>query len=482
MSSRFNDDIINLNKNRPSNESQGKYISLMKLKKILNNIDTVSQTNDITTPSIQQHIQPSTMQTQSSQQQPLIQPPMHPIVLQSPIQGPYGYQQPMTMPTLISGFPQVQNNMELSSNARMEIQNMIDRQSEITEKNIKEYVTINSEKIVSYVKELLQYNQTVEKANRLKEEEQKKLEQKAAEANNSSNRLLSVVPESITSAFNKIKNAIGSNQTQQQPAASPTNTVSNTDATNQSSKLQQQEPQAQSNINTNLNTNTTSSNNQTNTSTNTPTNTTTNTTTNTPTNTTTNTTTNTPTNTTSNVINTQSDVTTNTESSRLYLNNNIPENPQNKTSQQPINTENNTIDEDLNRENSNVKPLTTSSTEPESPFKPSNSNNNTLNNTLNKNTPSDGPKFDYNAAQNEINQINERKKQQLAEEQLNRFNTEMENLGITHNTNNVKKIQKGGMLSLNKNDANKRNISKKKNFKKNSNNNKFKGKSKKLRS
>ncbi len=379
MSSRFNDDYL-------TPESNNKYISLMKLKKLLNKLDTTSETN-------QQPIQPLQPQPLQPLQQQFQQPPMT-MAYQAPAPV-FGFQQPVQ-----SIYPQ--NTMELSSNARMEIQNMIDRQAEITEKNMKEYVTLNSEKLVSYIKELLQYNQTVEKANRLREEETKK----QTEAANTTNSILSVVPDSITSAFNKIKNAV-----------SPNTTTSTTPPTQTNQPI----------IPTPVNNTTTQAPN--NTTTQAPNNTTiqaANTTT--PSNQPQQTQTIQPTE-----INTvaNNNTSTPTSSSRLSLNNHTP----------TINTENNTIDEDLDvntntqtiKPPSNPSPLTTSVM--------TNNNTNTHNNNNNK--PKDvygsdpmAPKFDYNAAENELN---EKKKQALAQEQLNRVNSEMENLGF------MKSGMKGGM-------------------------------------
>jgi hypothetical protein len=374
MSSRFYENQPQTQQHKELDiNSNGKYISLMKLKKLLNNLDTT--TYESHPPQTQQITQPQIMQ--------------QPIVLQPQIPTQYGYQ---TLPI------QTQNNMELSSNARMEIQNMIDRQAEITEKNIKEYVTLNSEKLVSYIKELLQYNQTVEKANRLKEEQKKEA---SAAASNSNNGLLSVMPESITSAFNTIKNAISTNTKTTPPTPTP---PTPSPPTPTPSPTPPSKPTTNTNQTAEINS--------------TPHNTTTS---------------NQAINTVHENNNLPQLPSENLQTSRLSLNNGQP-----KAAFQPVNTENNTIDEDL----------ITNSTQPQNTTALPIQNNINIEHKTSQETNhlNDGraPRFDYNAAENELN---EKKKKALAQEQLNRVNSEIENLGF----------MKGGM----KNDEKKKRSQKK---------------------
>jgi hypothetical protein len=170
-------------------------------------------------PHIQSYSQP--------QQYPSAYPPQQ-MIPQMPMMYP---QQAIPMGSV---YPSSQS--ELSNTEREDIRRMIYKSNEELEANLKDFIRSNEKKFLEYLKELINYQSTVKKAEEIQETETEKEIAESTPA--SSNQLIDSmknIPSALSGAFTSMKNTVSQvvntansvitgkgSSTQQTPTATPT--------------------------------------------------------------------------------------------------------------------------------------------------------------------------------------------------------------------------------------------------------------------
>ena len=152
-----------------------------------------------------------------------LQNPPHPSVQQPPqtipIQQAVPIMMPYPAPTQQMPYhqmpyqpPQQTPQGNLNFIDREEIRSMISRYSEDTENLLKNYVKANNEKMIKYVKEMLEYKQTMNSLVKAAQEEDVEEEPEEAPQNNTAAPIINAInsiPKQIGSVFKSVSGAVG---------------------------------------------------------------------------------------------------------------------------------------------------------------------------------------------------------------------------------------------------------------------------------
>jgi hypothetical protein len=192
--------VANNNEDEKKIYTNADLVRLLKLSKLVNKNENNLQNPPH--PSIQQSPQIIPIQQAPIQMMPYPQQP----TMMYPPQQPMMYP-PQTQPQ------QTQGNLNFID--REEIRSMISRYSEDTETLLKNYVKANNEKMIKYVKEMLEYKQTMNSLVRAAEAENQTEENNTTEESNQNNtaapiiNAINSIPKQLGSVFKSVSGAVG---------------------------------------------------------------------------------------------------------------------------------------------------------------------------------------------------------------------------------------------------------------------------------
>jgi len=131
--------------------------------------------------------------------------PPPPIQQYAPVTQPMMPQQPMY------GYGgQMYQTSELTRDERDEIRRMIYKSNEELEANLKDFIRSNEKKFLEYLKELIQYKETVKKAEEIQEDEkQKEIAESQPQSSNQIIDTMKNIPSSIGGLFSNVTKTIG---------------------------------------------------------------------------------------------------------------------------------------------------------------------------------------------------------------------------------------------------------------------------------
>jgi hypothetical protein len=229
---------MNTNEDEKKIYTNADLVRLLKLSKLVNKNENNLQNPPH--PSIQQSPQIIPIQQAPIQMMPY---PQQPTMMYQP-------QQPMMYPPQPQPQPQ-QTQGNLNFIDREEIRSMISRYSEDTETLLKNYVKANNEKMIKYVKEMLEYKQTMNSLVRAAEAENQTEENNTTEESNQNNtaapiiNAINSIPKQLGSVFKSVSGAVGNvvnsaNQTILGKKPENTNTNTNTTTTPENSNNEKQ--------------------------------------------------------------------------------------------------------------------------------------------------------------------------------------------------------------------------------------------------
>ena len=227
---------VNNNEDEKKIYTNADLVRLLKLSKLVNKNENNLQNPPH--PSIQQSpqiipIQQAPIQMMPYPQQPTMMYPPQPAMMYPP--------QPQQQPQ------QTQGNLNFID--REEIRSMISRYSEDTETLLKNYVKANNEKMIKYVKEMLEYKQTMNSLVRAAETENQTEENNTTEESNQNNsaapiiNAINSIPKQLGSVFKSVSGAVGNvvnSANQTILGKKPENTNTNTTAIPENSNNEKQ--------------------------------------------------------------------------------------------------------------------------------------------------------------------------------------------------------------------------------------------------
>ncbi len=117
-----------------------------------------------------------------------------------------------SMPMSMAQMPMTQLNgykSELSNSEREDIRRMIYKSNEELEANLKDFIRSNEKKFLEYLKELIEYNETVKKAESIQEDQtQKEIDESTPPSSNQIIETMTNLPSTLSGAFTSMKNTV----------------------------------------------------------------------------------------------------------------------------------------------------------------------------------------------------------------------------------------------------------------------------------
>ena len=248
LSSRGINPNLNLNNKNKPQYSENELIKFLKLNKMVS-ASAASSASEPQSPTYQQQQQ---MIPQMSMPMPIQMPMMYP-------------QQQMPMSPMGTVYPHPNIQSELSNAEREDIRRMIYKSNEELEANLKDFIRSNEKKFLEYLKELINYQATVTKAEEIQEnEDEKELAESTPASSNQIIDTMKNIPSALSGAFTSMKNTVsqvvntannvitGKGSTPAQPTQPP----QPTQPTQPTQSTQPTIDEVKENSNTNTNTNT----------------------------------------------------------------------------------------------------------------------------------------------------------------------------------------------------------------------------------